>query len=169
MKKIGQGKLEIYTTKADAIDKFMQMQGFCREEISGYQRMEFYCTKNGKISIANTPSRHIENTFSTSLYGEVVEQDGKSYVTYYTVYSHYNNVLKIISLIMLTVMLVFAVIFAVYDADRKAPYIIFAFCCVLSVFQLIQALKEKKNAPRDSEIMIKELEKRAEAVNLWDK
>ena len=34
MKKIEQGEFEIFTTKADAIDKFMQMQGVCREELS---------------------------------------------------------------------------------------------------------------------------------------
>lgn len=169
MRKISQGKLEICTTKEDAIGKFMQMQGFCREEINGYQRIEFYCTKKGKITVANTPSRDITHTFSTSLFGEVVEQDGKVYVAYYTVYSRYNNVLKIISLIMLTVMSVFAIICAIADAGQKAPYIIFALCCALSVLQLINTLKEKKNAPRDSKIMVEELEKRVEAVNLWDK
>ncbi len=157
------------TTKIDAIDKFMQIQGLCREEIDGYQRIEFYCNKKGKITVTNPPSRHIENTFSTSLYGEVIEQDGKTYVTYYTVYSHCNNILKIISLVMLTVMSIFAVISAVADIGEKAPYFIFIFCCALSVFQLIQTLKEKKNAPRDSKIMEEELEKRVEAVNLWDK
>lgn len=169
MKKINQGKFELLTTKTDAIDKFMQMQGLCREEINGYQRIEFYCTKKGKITVTNSPSRHIEHTYSTSLYGEVVEQDGKVYVAYYTVYSRYNNVLKIISLIMLTIMSVFAIISAVADAGQKAPYIIFALFCALSVLQLINMLKEKKNAPRDSKIMVEELEKRVEAVNLWDK
>ncbi len=169
MKKISQGKFEICTTRADAIDKFMQMQGVCREEINGYQRIEFYCTKKGKITITNPPSRHIENTYSTALYGEVIEQDGKTYIAYYTVYSHYNNVLKIISLVMLIAMCVFAIVFAVADYGKKVPYIIFALCCVLSVFQLINALKEKKNAPRDSKIMVEELEQRVNAVNLWDK
>jgi len=169
MKKINQGKFEICATKTDAIDKFMQMQGLCREEINGYQRIEFYCTNKGKITLTNPPSRHIENTYSTSLYGEIVEQDGKTYVAYYTVYSHYNNVLKIISLVMLIVMSVFAIVSAVADFGKKTPYVIVALCCAFCVFQLINTFKEKKNAPRDSEIMIKELEKRVEAVNLWDK
>ena len=68
MKKISQGKFEICATKTDAIDKFMQMQGLCREEINGYQRIEFYCTRKGKITVTNPPSRHIERTYSTSLY-----------------------------------------------------------------------------------------------------
>lgn len=70
---------------------------------------------------------------------------------------------------MLTVMSVFAIISAVADACQKVPYIILALCCALSVLQLINTLKEKKNAPRDSKIMVAELEKRVEAVNLWDK
>ena len=49
MKKINQGKYEVFTTKEDAIDKFMQMQGVCREKISGDNLIEFYCQKNGKI------------------------------------------------------------------------------------------------------------------------
>ena len=169
MKKISQGKFEIYSTRVDAIDKFMQMQGLCREEINGYQRIEFYCTKKGKITVANSPSKHIENTYSTALYAEVIEQDKKTYVAYYTVYSHYNNALKIISLIMLIAMSVFAILSAIADFGKKTPYIILVLCYAFSVFQLINTLKEKKNAPRDSEIMIKELEKRVEAVNLWDK
>lgn len=168
MKKIEQGKFRIFTTKADAIDKFMQMQGLCREEINDYLRIEFYCTKKGKITVTNPPSKHIEHTYSTALYGEVIEQDGKTYVLYNTVYSHYNNILKIISLVMLTVMCVFAIAFAFADSERKAPYIIFVLCCVLFIFQLINTLREKKNTPRDSEIMINELEKRVEAVNKWD-
>lgn len=169
MKKISQGKLQICATKADAIDKFMQMQGLCREGINDYQRIEFYCNKKGKITVTNPPSKHIEHTYSTALYGEVIEQDGKTYVAYYTVYSHYNNVLKIISLVMLTAMSVFAIVSAFADAGKKTPYILFVLCCALFVFQLINTIKEKKNAPKDSKIMVDELEKRVEAVNLWDK
>lgn len=169
MKKISQGKFEICTTKSDAIDKFLQLQGLCREEINGYQKIEFYCTKKGKITVTNSPSKHIENTFATSLYGVIIEQDGKTYVSYYTVYSHYNNVLKVISLINLILMSLLAIAFIFVDFGINAPYILFVLCCALNVFELIKALKEKKNAPRDSKIMIKELEKRVEAVNLWDK
>lgn len=169
MKKISQGKYELFTTKTDAIDKFMQMQGLCREEINDYQLIEFYCTRKGKITVTNPPSRHIERTYSTSLYGEVIEQDGKTYVSYYTVYSYYNNILKIISLVLLTVMSVFAILSAIADSSQKVPYIIFVLCGAFSIFQLINTLKEKKNSPRDSEIMVRELKNRVDAVNLWDK
>lgn len=169
MKKISQGKLELFTSKEDAIDKFMQMQGLCREEINDYQKIEFYCTKKGKITVTNSPSKHIENTFSTSLYGEVIEQDGKTYVSYYTVYSHFNNILKVISLVSLILMSLLAIAFIFIDFGTNAPYILFVLCCALNVFELINALKEKKNAPRDSKIMVGELEKRVEAVNLWEK
>lgn len=169
MKKISHGKFEIFTTKQDAISKFMQMQGFCREGIYDYQRIEFYCTKKGKITISNPPSKHIERTYSTSLYGEVIEQDGKTCVSYYTVYSHSNNILKIISLVILIATSIFAIALAIADYGKKIPFIIFVLCCTSFVFQLINTLKEKNNAPRDSEIMINELQKRVEAVNLWDK
>ena len=169
MKKIEQGKYELFTTKEDAIVKLMQMQGLCREEISDYQRLEFYCSKKGKITVTNPPSKHIENTLSTTLYAEIIEQEGKTYVAYHTVYSNGNNVLKIISLVLLAAMSVLAVIFALGHSDKKAPFVVFALCCAFFILQLINTLKEKKSAPEDCRILIKELEKRVEAVNLWDK
>ena len=78
MKKISQGKFEICTTKADAIDKFMQMQGVCREELSSENLIEFCCSKKGKISITNPPKKHIEHTNSTNLFAEIIEEDGKT-------------------------------------------------------------------------------------------
>ena len=56
MKKISQGQFEIRTTKVDAIDKFIQMQGVCREKINGENPIEFYCSKKGKIIITNPPT-----------------------------------------------------------------------------------------------------------------
>ena len=169
MKKIEQGKFEIFTTKADAIDKFMQMQGVCREELSSENLIEFYCSKKGKIAITNPPKKHIEHTNSTNLFAEIIEEDGKTYVTYFTVYSHFNNVLKFISLIMLIVMAIIAIVLAVANVDKTVSPIVLVFCLLFFVFQLFNSAKEQKNSPKDSKIMIKELQKRVEAVNLWDK
>jgi len=169
MKKISQGQFEIRTTKADAIDKFMQMQGVCREELSSENLIEFYCSKKGKIAITNPPKKHIEHTNSTNLYAEIIEQDGKTYITYYTVYSHFNNVLKIISLTMLIVMAILAILLAVSNVDKTVSPIVLVLCLLFFVYQLFNNAKEQKNSPNDSKIMINELEKRVEAVNLWDK
>ena len=46
VKKISQGKFEVFTTKADAINKFMQLVGYCREELTYNRRLSFYCSKN---------------------------------------------------------------------------------------------------------------------------
>ena len=169
MKKIEQGKFKIFTTKADAIDKFMQMQGVCREELSSENLIEFYCSKKGKIAINNPPKKHIEHTNSTNLFAEIIEEDGKTYVTYFTAYSHFNNVLKFISLIMLIVMAIIAIVLAVANVDKTVSPIVLVFCLLFFVFQLFNSAKEQKNSPKDSKIMIKELQKRVEAVNLWDK
>ena len=169
MKKISQGKFEICATKAGAIDKFMQMQGICREELSGDNSIEFYCSKKGKIAITNPPKKHIEHTNSTNLFAEIIEEDSKTYVTYFTVYSQFNNVLKFISLIMLIAMAIIAIVLAVANVDKTVSPIILVFCLLFFVFQLFNSAKEQKNSPIDSEIMIKELENRVEAVNLWDK
>lgn len=169
MKKISQGKYEIFTTKEDAIDKFMQMQGVCRGEISGENPIKFYCSKKGEISITDPPTRHVENTNSTSLFAEVIEQDGKTYAAYYTVFSKFSNVLKLILLAIDIIVVVFAIIFAIKSADKTASLIVFVLGLVFFISQLFTSTQEGKNSPNDSEILVKELEKRVDAVNLWDK
>lgn len=169
MRKISQGKLEICTTKEDAIGKFMQMRGICREKLSNDNFIEFYCSKKGKITITNPPKKHIEHTNSTNLFAEIIEQDGKTYIKYYTVYSHFNNVLKMISLIMLIAMAILAIVLAVTEVDKTVSPIVLVFCLLFFVFQLFNNANEQKNSPNDSEVMIKELQKRVETVNQWDK
>ena len=96
MKKITQGEYEIFTTKEDAIDKFMQMKGICREKISDENLINFYCSKKGKIIITDPPRRgrgiHLDN--STNLFADIIEQNGKTYVSYYTSFSKSNNIFK---------------------------------------------------------------------------
>ena len=167
MKKISQGKFEICTTKADTIDKFMQMQGICREEISGENPIEFYCSKKGKITITNPPTRHIEHRNSTNLFAEVIQQDDKTYVAYYTRFSKIKNVIKLIFIGLDIIIAIFAIIFAIISADKKLFLIVLGL--VFFAFQLLTATKEKKNSANDSETLIKELKKRVEAVNLWNK
>jgi len=169
MKKISQGKFEICTKKADAIDKFMQMQGVCREEISTENPIEFYCSKKGKIIITNPPTRRVENDNSTNLFGEIIEQDDKVYVTYYTAFSKSNNVLKTIFLAIYLLMAVFAIAFTIITKVKTYYLPILALGLMFFGIKLFVSTKEEKNSPKDSEILIKELEKRVEAVNLWDK
>lgn len=169
MKKISQGKYELLTTKPDAIDKFMQMQGVCREEMSDENSIEFYCSPKGKISITNPPSRRVENDNSTNLFAEILEQDGKVYVNYYTSFSQSNNVLKMIFLAIYLLMAVFAIHVTIISKVKTYYLPILALSLIFFGIKLFATTKEGKNSPKDSEILIKELEKRVEAVNLWDK
>ena len=169
MEKISQGKYEIFTTKADAIDRFMQMQGVCREEISGENPIQFYCSKKGKIVITNPPTRHIEKDNSTNLFAEILELDGKTYVTYYTAFSKSSNVLKLIFLAIYILMAVFAIVLCIVGEDKTYYLPILLLALVFFGIKLFACTKAEKNSPKDSEILIKELEKRVEAVNLWDK
>lgn len=168
MKIISQGKYEIFTTKDDAIKKFMQLQGVCREEISGEKRIHFYCSKKGKIVITNPPSRNIDKDNSTELFAEIIEQDGKVYVDYYTSFSKPNNIFKCILLAFELLLCIFAVVLVINTSDiYRLP--IYILGLLLFGCSLFYATKEKRFSPIDSEIMINELKKRVEAVNLWDK
>ena len=169
MKKIDQGQYEIFTTKADAIDKFMQMQGMCREEISGENRVVFYCSNKGQITLTNPPTRRGYRWNSTNLSAEITQQDGKTYVTYYTAFSEFNHVLKLSSLIIDIVMAVLAIILGIISADKIVSLVPFGLFAAFFVVQLVISVKQKGNSPKDSEILIKELENRINAVNQWDR
>lgn len=169
MGKIAQGEFEVLTTKADAIDKFLQLQGICREEISNENSIEFYCTKKGEIVITNPPKRNVENTISTNLFAEIIERDGKIYATYYTTFSKSSNVLKMIFLAIDVIITIFAIIFAVINKEKTFSLGVLVLGLAFFVFKLLTDSQEKENSSGDSEILIKELKKRVDAVNLWDK
>ena len=168
MKIISQGEFEIFTTKADSIRKFKQLQGICREELGDGKRIEFHCSKKGKISITNPPTRHVNNENATELFAEIIERDGKTYVTYYTAYSYSTKVMKIISLVILIAMSILAVILSVAGIDKTVSPIILIVCLIFFVSHLYGVVNEQQNSHNDSEIMIKELHRRVEAVNRWD-
>ncbi len=169
MKKINQGRYEILTTKSDAINKFMQMQGMCREKVSDENRIEFYCSKKGKITITNPPTRSVRGHISTELFADIVEQNGKTYVSYYTSFSKVNNALKSIFFILDMVINIILLIFAFLSDDKIWFLLVLALSLGGFIFYLFNNLKEEKNSPEDSKILINELKKRVEAVNLWDK
>ncbi len=106
MKKISQGRLELSTTKADAIKKFMQLPYNCRETLNDDNYIQFYCYKNGKIVITNPPSRYITNDHSTNLYAKILERDGKAYVVYYTSFSKSTYITKLIIYVLYLIMII---------------------------------------------------------------
>ena len=175
MPKINQGKYEVFTTKEDAINKFMQMQGICRERISGENPIEFSCNKKGKIVIANpssnrrSPRRRTADYSSTNLFADILEQDGKVYVAYYTSFSVLNNILNCIFLVIYSLMFIFGIVLTI-KLDYEFYYLPILFLgLIFSGIQIFSIVKEKKNSPKDSKTLIKVLENRVEAVNLWDK
>ena len=175
MPKINQGKYEVFTTKEDAINKFMQMQGICRERISGENPIEFSCNKKGKIVIANpssnrrSPRRRTADYNSTNLYAEVLEESGKVYVNYYTEFSVLNQFSKCFYFAIYLLMGIFSIVLAVVGKYEFYYLPILFLGLIFSGIQIFSIVKEKKNSPKDSETLIKVLENRVKAVNLWDK
>ena len=170
MRKIEQGKYELFTTTEDAIDKFMQMQGICREEFSDKDTIAFICTKKGKIFITDPPRRHVEYRHSTKLFAQVIQQKSKTYVTYHTAFNKSHNIFKSIDIIIDLLICILTTVFAI-AIEAKTYYLTILLSCVLIIGHrlIIIFTKEKTNSTVDSDILIKELEKRVEAVNLWDK
>ena len=169
MKKISQGKYEIFATKAEAIRRFRQLQGVCMEKYSNETVIEFYCFKNGKMMITDPPSRTIGNECSTHLSAKILEQDGKTYVSYYTAYSQSNHALKWIAFVIFLLMIVYSFAHTVIGENKTYYLPILAVFLILCGRYLFDTTAEKTDSTKDSELLIKELEKRVEAVNLWDK
>lgn len=157
-------KIEVFTSKDDAINKFMQMQGICQNKLTNGSSIEFFCTKKGKIAISNPPTYKAARENSTKLFGNIIEEDNKTYVTLYTAYSSANNIIKIIYLTIMAFSATFS-----FFVDKATPRIILILCFLLFGYLLFISAKEKSNSPTDSNILISELKKRADAINNWDK
>ena len=90
-------------------------------------------------------------------------------MTYYTTFDKSNNILNSIFLVIDLLIGVLAIVFAIVSKS-EIYYLPFLLLGVLLFGQkLFINTKQETNSPKDSEILIKELEKRVEAVNLWDK
>lgn len=141
----------------------MQLTGVCREEISDDKPIEFYCTKTGKIAISNPPTTLVTREISTKLFGKIIERDEKMFVTFQIMYSSANNFIKIIysTLMLISTLLAFFI-------DKTAMRVALIFSFLLFGSLLISATEEKNNSPFDSELLIKELEKRVNAINNWN-
>lgn len=168
MKKLTEGRYELFTTKEDAIDKFVQIQGISRERMTSGNAILFSCYKDGKIFMTNPPSRNISADNATTLCGQVIEQDGKTYVSYYTSFSNTVRVMKYFGFIFYILSAIICIAITVITREKIA----FLLSCLLlgiSLFHLATNPNEKISSPKDSEILVKELEKRVEAVNQWEK
>ena len=169
MKKILQGQYELNCTKEEAVERFREMAGYCREKLSDDNPIHFSCSKKGRIVICDPPrGRHSFNDACTKLYGEIVAQEGEVYVTYYTTFDKANSVLQMIFNIIYLIMAVFAIAFAIIKAESFITLLVCIACLVISVRQLYVGSQEKGYFYQDSEILIQVLEERVKAVNRWD-
>lgn len=170
MKTIHEGKYELLTTKQEAIDRFMQMQGVCRERMSGDYVMKFFCYKDGKILIMDPPSKGA-NDRSTRLSAQVVEQEGKTYVTFCVRYDEsnrvYNLVFGVIHIVILLAALVVMLLHMIPESGiATVPMALVALS--FYVYRMVEDAKEKGHAPQDAEALIRELKNRVDAVNRWE-
>lgn len=169
MKKINQGEFEVFTTKTDAIDKLMQLQGVCKDiKNSNNYIIEFCCNKNGKITVESQWSRHNPQKAKvlTKLYGEVIEQANKTYINYYTSFSNMSVFARLSCFIIAIIILS---IFMVFVTDKIKALIAIIVCIIGLVFQLISIGKERQNLTENSNILVEVLKNKVNIVNNWDK
>ena len=170
MKKNNQGIFEIFTSKTDAINKLIQLQGFYHKKNSNNTRIEFTCNKEGRIIISN-PQGHKENWCGKSklmikLVGKVIVQENKTFVTYYTTIGNFDIFRR---LSVLAISIIICVCFGIFTADKIKALLATAVCMVAFLSQLILIIKEKENFDLNSNLLIEILEKKINDVNNWDR
>ena len=152
MKKTTVGTLQVFTSKADAISRLMQLQGVCKDvKNSNNCRIMFHCNKQGKIIIESEWDRYDPKKAKifTTLYGEIIEQDDKTQINYYTAFDK-SSVRKriaafIVSIIVLLICLVLAASEAIVRIMITASVGIVV-CIYVLAFQLSSIKREKRNA-----------------------
>ena len=167
MKKIVQGRYALTCTKEEAVDRFREMEGPCREHISDDKPLSFSCSRKGRIVVCDPISRRADDA-CTRLCGEIVEQEGGVYVTYYTTFDKTLSVIQTIGNLLYVVMSLVAIGSAIIKAESTLVLIACIVCLVMSVHHLYVSANEKGYSYRDSEILINVLEERVKAVNRWD-
>ena len=165
MKIIDKGKYELFTTRQDAIDKFMQIQGVCREPVNGGYTTCFFCYKDGKINI-NPPAhtrRFTDN--ATKLYGEIIEEDGKTYVAFRTVFNRFVDIFNCICLVLNLIIDIILILFV----KDWITFVVILVSLGLFIYLSGAISEQKYSSTVDYEAMIKELKRRVDTVNNWDK
>ncbi len=169
MKKIKEGKLKVFVSKKDAIDRLMQLQGPCKDiNDRNCGSIEFYCNKNGKIKIECCEQRlslNFKNSkILTKLYGVVTQCDNETYINYFTSLKNINIFIWISFLLIATVISMFFMLLPI----NKTKVLALTVCCIIAlVFQVISILEEKTNPDIDSDTLIKILENKIDIVNNW--
>ena len=171
MKKIAQGRYELSCTKEEAIERFQEMDGICRETISDDRTVGFFCTGKGEIVVSDPP-RNMRRTMlydsPTTLRGQIVEEEDKTYLTYYTTFSKFESVMKVIYVMLYMIMGVFAIVTAIANRESTLTVILCIAGFVFLIRQMYIVVNEKSHAWQDSEVMINVLKERVNAVNRWD-
>lgn len=163
MKKIAQGRYTLTCTKEEAIERFREMDGYCREKLSDEYPVFVGCTGKGEIGIGSRTRRTVVGN-PTKLYAQIVEEADKTYITYYTAFSKFDNIFNVIAFVFYLIMSIFAIVYA----KTSVALIVAIVCAVSFVRQLYASANGKNYAYQDSETLIKVLEERVNAVNRWD-
>ncbi len=169
MKKINQGNFKIFTSKANTINRLMQLQGVCKDiKNTNNCRIEFRCNKHGKIIVESQWDRFNPKKAEifTKLYGDVIEQANETQIVYYTAFDKNSVFSKLSTFLIASIILLILIVFV---ADKIKVLIAIIFCIIGLVFQLISIKKEKDNSSLNSDILIKTLENKVNMINNWEK
>lgn len=173
-KVIDKTTLEVNESFKDTIDKLRAQQGVCRETDTEGNKLEFSCSKRGKLMVSNTreygSSSRSANNRMYYVYGKVIRDDEKTKVAIYTVhdrtviYSRYFSIIFDFLYLIFTVIMLF-----LYKAAIKEIILMFLAVVTLSIFPIVFSSRlEQKYKEKDIEIMKNEIIKRVEAIKRWD-
>lgn len=168
MKIIDQGKFKLNTSKAVAIERFLELGSCCEEYYSNDETIFLDCTKSGEISISHFRHRtnRGKNAYILSkLYGQIIEQKGETYVSYYTALTG-GRIFLFCGMIVLG--LILSISLFLTSLDLRALFTAVGFVIAL-IWQVSSLLDEKNQIYMHSKKFVKILERKVDAVNNWEK
>ena len=171
MKKIKQGKLEVFASRSDTIDRLMQLQGLCKDvKDSNEGLINFYCNKNGKIKIECFEKR-LKLNFKNSrilcnLSGIITEYNNQTYIEYFTSLA-ISCIFARISFFLIAIVIM--ALFLLLPVDKIKTLLVIICLITALIFQVVSIFKEKHNPHINSETLIKALEDKVNIINNWEK
>ena len=163
IKKTEQGKLKLSVSKAEAINRLLQLHAKQVDSAT----LGLFCKKNGEFRIKYLVSKY-NGKYAyvlSRLYAKITVENGETYVSYYTGINSLTVFLVCGGLGFATILFLLSNLFFRIDSRTIVAAI---GCAVSLIIYLSTVLQEKSNPYANSEIFVQALKQYVDAINNWE-
>jgi hypothetical protein len=162
--------VEVKLPRHVLIDRLLKLSGACSETDSAGDRLVFYCSKKGRLSVESY-SGHGSYNFYHPCYvaGEVLTEQDKTVVKVYTVHRRFYRTAFFILIVLLSLYLMLRALLTTPSKDLFAPLAIGGLSVAVFIAIIFSSFsKATKNRDADIEKMRQEVLNRLEAARRWE-